>query len=627
MIKKNVLTVIAVLCCMLLPLVVRQLPAEEIGNPYESYLEINYLLNLNDFGKAEALIDRFLEKHPEDPFILTEKAVLALNIKNDTDAALTLLGKALAMYPGYYYSNYLLASILFTNYPEDEKKVNRAIKHLELSIHDNDEFYDSHYLMGIILNDREKYAESNRAFERANRLEQKFTAYYYMGSNYHELKDVAGEIAAYKKILELSPFNYKALRSLSQIYMEQEDYKNAAIYLEQLFTSNPGTRKIAVEYLYSLFAAGEDEKFLKISEMVDIKDSNLLIYAKALILSRKNKEDEAIKLLESINPKDSRSYLLMSEIYIRKQDYYRAYQILDKIEAGKRDFFYYSLKLQTLSLLNLNRRTVSLFERLCKDPSILEKLSVSDFYTAFYAYANLDRLDRLRETAGFVKAQVKQESVQLNDLVRRLKDFSTQKKMTVDGPVTGFFPNLYLLLTFYKNRHSYQDAISVLEEVIKLTQGKNPAPYLELCDIYLKQGKFTSVKETLQKLLKQFPDSGTVKNFYAYFLALRGEELEQALKLSAQTLKADNDNPAYLDTYGYILYKSDRLEEAAVFLEKAFGKSPFEEEIMEHIVDCLKFKKEHKRIVDIYQNAVDNGVDFKDKLIDKLEKLKQKPGK
>ncbi len=125
------------------------------------------------------------------------------------------------------------------------------------------------------------------------------------------------------------------------------------------------------------------------------------------------------------------------------------------------------------------------------------------------------------------------------------------------------------------------------------------------------------------KLSKQFPSSLQVKNFYAYFLALNNKRLQHALELSAYTLCKEKENPAYNDTYGYILFRLGRLVEARKYLEKAYQKHPFEPEILDHLVDYYRsdYQKHRQRIIDIYKTAIENEVDFKHQLIKKIKKL------
>jgi len=57
--------------------------------------------------------------------------------------------------------------------------------------------------------------------------------------------------------------------------------------------------------------------------------------------------------------------------------------------------------------------------------------------------------------------------------------------------------------------------------------------------------------------------------------------LERAEKLTERF--ANSDNPAFLDTYGWVLYKRGRYAEAIVPLEKAVAKVPQSQELRYHL--------------------------------------------
>ncbi|UCH94063.1 MAG: tetratricopeptide repeat protein [Candidatus Aminicenantes bacterium] len=603
---------------------------QEINNPkkYESYLFIKYLLHLNEFEKVEAVINQYLEKYPHDPFILTEKAFLLSEVKGKFEEALQLLKKSKTIYPDYYYANYLHAFILFTLtdlLKKDDtagmEKAGEAIKYLEIAIKDNPGFYDAYYLMGVILNSRGEHKKSNDYFEQANQLKQSTAAYIYMASNYRHLNDTDGVINSYKKILAINPSNYRALRALSEIYLEKKDYKIASLYLEKLFQANPNNQKIVQEYLYSLIVSGETEKFMEAANKVDVSDSPLLLYAQAVLLTQEKKYNQAEQLLERLEPKNLNAYLLMAEIHLHQHNYYQAYQTLEGINAEDRDHIYYSLKLHALSLLDMNRQILKLFDLLRDKPLILEKLSADDYYTFLFAIANSNQLEKLREAVQVAKNHIKEKSEPFTHLTRLLQNFSLGKE--IDAEPLRFDFNVFLIVTFYKNQQKYERAISLLKKLVQKNQDNQNA-YLELCDIYREQERFGEVERLLEKLSRQFPASMTVKNYYAYFLALQNKKLEQALELSAFTLSNDKDNPAYIDTYGYILFRLGRLSEAGKYFEKAYQKCPFDLEIIDHLVDYYRSQKEnhHQHIIKIYKKAIDNHVDFEDQLKKRIEKLK-----
>lgn len=613
----------------------------ETGNPqpYGNYLTIKYYMHLNQFEKAENAINKYLDDHPQDPFILTEKAFLLSEVKGEYEEALGLLNKSKAIYPQYYYANYLHALILFnlTNIVSktdsdtvvEEKvvkeKENDARKYLEIAIKDNPGFYDAHNLLGVILNTMGEYRESNRYFEQANRLKQTITSYLYMASNYRHLNDTDGVVNSYKKILSLSPLNNRALLSLARIYLEKNEYKSAVVYLEKLFRNNPQDHELAHEYLYSLVAAGETKKFMETVNQVDISNIPILLYSKALLLIREKKFNQAEQTLKMIKSKDLRMHLLQVEIHLHRHDYFKAYEVLEKVEPGKKNYLFYSMKLHILSRLNMNQKIIKLYHQLRDNSLLLEKLAVEDFYTFLFAGASLNLLETVKEMALAAKTHIKEHPEFFSDLNHALQGFSPDKDNNIE---TMKFPqNVFLIETFYKNQEQYKHAVSIIKKLIqKNADIQNQNAYLELCDIYQQQKQFEKAEHLLEKLLKQFPSSPRVKNYYAYFLALQNKNLEQALELSADTLSGDKENPAYNDTYGYILFRLGRFSDAGKHLEKAYRKQPFEQDIMEHLVDYYRSCQDsreslHQRIIDIYQKAIDNDVDFKEQLIKKIEKL------
>lgn len=601
------------------------LVAQDAGR-YEAYSTINYYLDTYEFEKAENLIDYYLGKYPQDPFILTEKAFVLKNIKNKHKEALDLLKKTIAIYPEYYYSNYLCAHLMFMYRTSGESiGIDRegplddeALKLLDISIKCNDKYYDSVLLKGIILSDKGEFEKSNEFLEKASQLKRTPEPYFYTAENYSKLGNIEKEIRTYEKILTYSPYNPRALTAISQHYLKQGDVKTASLYLEKLFLKFPNDKKTISEYLYALFAAKEVDKFLQVSDTADISHSPFLIFARAFFLGQKNRRDEAIRILEPVKNKDLRTTLLLANLYNEQKDYYLAYQILAGIKPGEKNYLFYSQHMEVLSLLGLNQRTIDVFEGVKNNNTVMDEFTAMDYYNVIFAYANLNRFEPLLVLMTFITTNSKIKSEPLEDLSRVLGYYSSAGK-DIDAGKIKFDLNSYLIITFYKKQEKYAEAVRLIKGMMK--KEKDAGQYMELCEIYRRQGKKKEVAGILKEMGKLYPSSGEVKNFHAYFLAKEKRELEDALKLSKAALATNAGSPAYLDTYGFVLLQMGRVTEAVPYLEKAYQKSPFEEEIIEHLVDCYRLQKNIPKIVEIYKRAVTNGVDFKDKLVEKLKEF------
>ncbi|MCH5224997.1 MAG: hypothetical protein J1D77_03315 [Muribaculaceae bacterium] len=93
--------------------------------------------------------------------------------------------------------------------------------------------------------------------------------------------------------------------------------------------------------------------------------------------------------------------------------------------------------------------------------------------------------------------------------------------------------------------------------------------YCILGDIYYKRGEADKAFAEYEKSLYFLPDNALTLNNYAYFLSEEGRELEKAKKMSHRVLELVDNNPTYLDTYAWILYKIGEYENALTFMEEA----------------------------------------------------------
>ncbi len=82
------------------------------------------------------------------------------------------------------------------------------------------------------------------------------------------------------------------------------------------------------------------------------------------------------------------------------------------------------------------------------------------------------------------------------------------------------------------------------------------------------------------------PNNAHVLNNYSYFLSLRSEKLPDAKNMCERLILMHPEDPTYLDTYAWVLYKMNDLKGAKKYLEKALLKST-DGTIIEHYGDIL----------------------------------------
>lgn len=115
------------------------------------------------------------------------------------------------------------------------------------------------------------------------------------------------------------------------------------------------------------------------------------------------------------------------------------------------------------------------------------------------------------------------------------------------------------------------------------------------------------------KALRYDRDNVSVLNNYAYFLSLDGRDLNRALEMSSRAVALTDNNPTYLDTYAWVLFKLGRLEEAKRYLQQAVAfdgrKSP---ELLIHYGDVLAALGEKFMAETYWKKALENGYDPKE---------------
>jgi len=88
--------------------------------------------------------------------------------------------------------------------------------------------------------------------------------------------------------------------------------------------------------------------------------------------------------------------------------------------------------------------------------------------------------------------------------------------------------------------------------------------------------------------LKMVPGWPPAMNFVGYVLADHDRELSDAEKLITQALAKDPDNGAYIDSYGWVLYRLGKFPEAREQLEKAVKLTAGDPVVREHLGDVYR---------------------------------------
>lgn len=101
-----------------------------------------------------------------------------------------------------------------------------------------------------------------------------------------------------------------------------------------------------------------------------------------------------------------------------------------------------------------------------------------------------------------------------------------------------------------------------------------------LGDIYYQQGKELEAFAAYDSSLVYMEDNIMCLNNYAYYLSLKGEQLDRAEEMSYRTIRQEPENITYLDTYAWILFMKKDYAHARTYMDKVVNPEKTDEELL-----------------------------------------------
>jgi tetratricopeptide (TPR) repeat protein len=103
-------------------------------------------------------------------------------------------------------------------------------------------------------------------------------------------------------------------------------------------------------------------------------------------------------------------------------------------------------------------------------------------------------------------------------------------------------------------------------------------------DLKYRMKKYSESYSLYDEALAISPDDPLILNNYAYFLAEGNKELRKALKMAEKVMMTEGNNPTYIDTYAWVLYKMGRYRDALKAMNSIFeNEGEKDPELLEHM--------------------------------------------
>ena len=142
------------------------------------------------------------------------------------------------------------------------------------------------------------------------------------------------------------------------------------------------------------------------------------------------------------------------------------------------------------------------------------------------------------------------------------------------------------LADLYTDQKRTDDAVRMLEQARK-TFGDDEVLTARIANAYEVGGKLVESEKELRRLMAGDPLNASALNSLGYMLADRGLRLAEAVDLAERAVKIEPDNPSYLDTLGWALFKLGKADEAEAPLARAAGVLTGNSVIQDHHGDVL----------------------------------------
>jgi tetratricopeptide (TPR) repeat protein len=466
-----------------------------------------------------------------------------------------------------------------------------AVENIRESINKDPKNIVYHDLLGDIFFTAFEVDSAITEFEAILKLDSSnIQAVFSLATLYKKSKPLTS-IKLYKKLIDEIGPRWDILVNLLEIYGTLDKSSEELNALEDLLDLDPGNAKLKQLLAEFYIKSGKFEKAVSmIEDLLELDPENdNLNRALADYYAGNNKTEKAIEIYKGIlnrRKNDIEVQGAIAFLYARNKDWENAnkyfvnilnndsIRIEIKIDLGS---FCYSLSDSDKNALKYSKNLFSkITENYPEDPRAYMYLSaigvkedslevVENNYEKFLA---LEEKSHVAYKFPMYGNEVGRLFLAKDDFRNAVKYLERTKKIFNDD-----FFLLYYLGFSYSRLNETGKAISTLEKVLQY----NPTHEIrveilgQLGLLYDGMKNYTKSDSLYESGLKLDPENHLLLNNFSYSLSERGLQLDRSEKMSKKALEKEPENSSYLDTYGWILYRQGKYNEAEKYIKKAVG--------------------------------------------------------
>ena len=161
----------------------------------------------------------------------------------------------------------------------------------------------------------------------------------------------------------------------------------------------------------------------------------------------------------------------------------------------------------------------------------------------------------------------------------------------------------FALAETYAAQKRFDEAVRVIEQA-ETAFGESDEFTLRLATFYDQAGRVADAERELRRMIERDPLDGNALNYLGYMLADRTDRHTEAVELIERALRGEPDNPAYLDSLGWALFKQGKVDAALDPLARAAAAIPSNSVIQDHFGDLLARQGKWTDAVAAWQRAL-----------------------
>ena len=466
----------------------------------------------------------------------------------------------------------------------------------------------------------DKLSEAEQNIKQAIKLNADNLWYWrLLGEVYKRTNKMPELIDVFNQLIHIDPENdaYYFDKANAQFLANQlDDAKKTYDEIQVKFGDSRDLTNARKRFQANGSATESDIVKLLEGNQADVKN---YLYAAGLLLQKGN-DPEALKVLvkaQQLEPNNFEVNLALADIYRRQKNDEAAFASLKLAFESAEMPLTEKVKIIAALFPKLSQpivaKNVTELSRLVAEKNPDDAKALALYGDVLYQQNNLKEALVQYQAALKLNEQVYVVWEQVINIQTLLGHYDEAIK--VGDEALTIYPNqasLYYYMAYAQYKTGkYEPAMSNLKTSLQLdVENKSLQAQIFALqgDIFINQNNFSAAKTAFEKAISLEPDNYLIMNNYAYYLALKNDDLAKAAKYAETAANGMPNNPSIIDTYAFILFKQQKYDLAKIWIEKALQNNSNKNGVyLERYGDILFMKGEKDEAVIQWQKAKEAG--------------------